>query len=256
MDKRGLSYTAAIGLVLAVVVIMLSFGVGAKIVPLFTSHSNSNLCTQSLSLMDRSKDLSWRSRIPGMKADVDPMLEPNCPMEYLLIELPEGDKTEQENQIKRELAEAMRHCFSKTGAGSLNPFGGENWKFGHQPTAVNCISCYQIRFSKELQAQFPAIEGLTDYLSQQKMDYSDKSYMAFLSPLNPRILVHPPNPKVFDEINTSKTYKLLSYFRKGGVIGLELLGAGIGIGYSKDNMQLLLYPIEKMAEAKCNHEWS
>jgi hypothetical protein len=253
MNRKGVTWTVAIGLALAAVIILLSFGVGGQIVQLFGSRQSSDLCLRSLMIMDGSKGLSVRSRIPGMKGDVPPVIEPDCPIEKLLITLPGGSN--EEVLIKRELAEAMRRCFSKTGAGNLDPFGGEAWSFGHRSTAVHCILCSEISFSKELQSKYSSIEGLTDFLAQHKMDSSQQTYMEYLSPKDPKQIVHPPNSQFFDTISTSKSYHLISYFRKGGTIGIGLGGVGIGIDYSRDNLQLILNPVDELGAARCDYEW-
>ncbi len=254
--KKGLAISSVILLTLGILVGIAIIYLAVKFLPLFESKTDADVCRNSLMLMEASKKLSIWDKLPGQSGHAKPISEPKCKMEQVVIK-----KSSSKNplaDIKLELADVMRRCWFKTGEGMIDPFGGSEWHVVpfFRPTAVYCILCAKISFDESVQSEYNKITELVEYLKLKRMPGRNMLYYDYFSPQNTKLLVYPPNPEQLDELDTSKTYYLIYYFRKGGAIGLKIGPFDLSfLKYSRDNLQMVLWPVDDFKNAKCDFVW-
>lgn len=238
MGSKGLVGNV-MAIILVVVIFVVLLAATVMFSGLFGKKGKEDICRNSLIMMDASKHLGI-----GAKEMTDPMVSPKCPVENLEIKSASSMAS-----IHRELAEAMRRCWSKTGEASINPFSSKLFD-----GRIYCILCTKITFDKEIQKNFKEITGLTDYLKGKKMLASSKSYYQYLTPADTELEVVPPDiankkDSHIDSLDTSKTYYLVWYVRKYGVVGIPLLG---GLKTNRDSVQLLFLDAESPKDWQCD----
>ncbi|MBW2988215.1 hypothetical protein DRJ48_00205 [Candidatus Woesearchaeota archaeon] len=244
MKRGAIAAREVMLLVAAIVIFVLVLGFAARVGLLIASKNEVDLCRKSLFIMDASRYYDWRDKI-GQHLQAKPATTPKCPIEHLRIELPPSGKSQNKlNEIKRDIAEAMRRCWYKTGEATLDPFAAAHWD-----DVAYCILCAKISFSEAVQREFPQIDNFYQYIATHKMLLTERTYLEYLSPQDTDVLVYPPDESELTTLDTSKTYYLVWYYRKGGAVCIGPLCAG---QKSRDNVQLKLIPVEQMPSLVCD----
>ena len=249
--KKGQMSTLA-KMILVLVSALILFSVAVNITNLGKSFAEGDICQKSLALMDVSRAVSPFSQVGITEANVQPSDIPKCPMDKNPITMPKvGTEEEKLNLIKYQIAQKMNKCWSKTGSGAFEPFGGGTWKAVVQDTKVFCIICAQVKFDEKIQDEWDEIEGLYGYLATHKPPTSQYTYKTIFATQLGRVIVHPVRPEYFkrgsgrDSLETDDTYYIVWRFSKGGGIGLGGWMAGIRfVDYSKDNILMALTEAE------------
>jgi len=152
-----------------------------------------------------------------------------CPSGYDKVNVNNAD------DIKKYIADAMQKCFSEYGEGRLDFMGKELLRTNA------CGICSQIRFDDESVKKIKTLPGLSAYLGANKMPYTDKTYLQYIS-ANPNV-----NRIGIDQnLDLSKEYDIVyaiytgNYFSNligsgggaviGGAIGSIVPGAGTALG--------------------------
>ncbi len=234
MNKKGFEISQLMSIILITVAIVGLFVIVGGATGIFSTASASDMCKESLMLMDGSRDVNGWSWI-GQHDLAKPIGSPNCPVEIVQIQHPQ--KNENEDAIKREIAEAFRRCFSKTGEGGLDPFNAKVWDKENY-----CILCSKITFDEKTQEDYPIIEGTYEFLKTGTMLLYDKTYWEYLTPADLKIQVAGPPREDFDRtengIDTEKTYYVIWHYIKGSA-SIPFMGGEAGTA-----IQLRLLPLK------------
>lgn len=170
--KKGLmqSTLAAIIIILLSAAVLIAFY--WQFSDLFTSNVDRGTCRASVEL--RSEETIGKlaqSKIPL-----------RCKTNYYCITMggtcPEGYtkiRVNNEDDVKREIAFYMYDCWWMLGEGNLNFFSRAITKESH------CVFCSQIAFDDKIQAKYPQITGMGNYLRDNIVPRTNTSYWAYFT---------------------------------------------------------------------------
>lgn len=106
-----------------------------------------------------------------LKGEFGPQIPLNCKTQEIVI------SSTSEEEIKREIANAMYDCWWMLGEGKLN-------FFQRKPTFNDpsyCVICAIISFDENTQKKVPRIEGMTNYLILTKIPQKNITYWDYIT---------------------------------------------------------------------------
>ncbi len=238
--KKAIVARSLIMITLAVVFIFSLMGLGMQVLPRLMAESQEDLCLKTLTLMHASRDYSIKNKV-GLDLQANPLTSPQCDIHFETIQFPKDKK---ESSIYADIAEQMRTCWKKTGAGNLDPFAA---KEGERLT--HCIMCSKIDFDEKITGEWKTLTGLWNYLGSTKMPLSEETYMQYFCPDVDQTNIQCPYRDNFKEINTSKSYYINMVFSKGPTFFYWFQTSG-------DVRALGMLSVDMMPRAECNYLYS
>ena len=149
-----------------------------------------------------------------------------CPEDYTKIEVRD------EEDIKREIANAMYDCWWQLGEGKIN-FLKSEWMGKN-----TCLFCSLISFDNKIQEKYSEIKDLSNYIAKTNIPEKNITYLQYLSN-NPNVEIPPSN--VGDKYSTNEKYAITFGYTNEGVLAERITGgagciagggAGAAVGFT------------------------
>lgn len=208
--KKGLTRNAVVGLVITllslVVLVVFIYNI------YYTTPTLIDKETCRMSVISRG---NWV--VKGLPDDVKPPLQ--CKTQPINI------KTTNEQEIKREIANAMYDCWDMLGGGKI-PFLGKDladltWINPDEPA---CLICATIEFSANVQNKIKKIEEFDAYLEETKIPRKEITYAEYLTDKQ-GAKIDLLDPAIAPVIETDKKQSVVFMAMKGVTL-FEFLGPG------------------------------
>ena len=218
---------------IAVIIIVISFiilGYAAlRITGIIGPTFSKETCHSSVVLRGSSSIIKNLGFFPGLKCKTEYKclsMGGKCPPNYETIPVANED------DIKRELANAMYDCWWQLGEGKIN-FLGKTFL-----TQQTCLFCSQIAFDDKIKKNYPLINGFSEYLSTTSIPNTAMSYSTyfFSSSTIPDIQIdtskdYVTNFRVIKQGTLAKnTGNLASIVGAGAIVVTTLITGGLTLG--------------------------
>ncbi len=224
MNKKAITQDWVIGLILLIV--------GAGILLLFINPFNEaseNIFDKTscqTSVDARAAILGGSGLLSAGKLKLPPL---ECSTNYVCLtkgsdcnEKYQSIKTENMEDIKKEMAGLMYDCWDMLGKGEK--------QFLRSSDDTQCIICSVIQFQQSIQNDYKTIDGLNEYLFEKTIPTKDVTYIEFIN--------GEPNPDIKDEsYDTSKKLAVLYVVASDKSTIEKWTDKALGVG------ALITYPI-------------